>query len=253
MKRNTSFGLTAIAATTVLWLAAPTAAQAGEQQGVRCPSGSTADIGSNNRTLKCAKVETINRDAMCVGITVSNQGDVKQNLRLEHVTAGRDVCKVPGGTATSPVTFLPLPGDPPASSFTQVEQAGKDVFRATKNVYVFPERGPIYNPLHNASLGVACPAGYDGDPVFDGKGIRCDKRDGSPKTADCDFGFTREPDQRGNEDRCLGLHNGPTKPRGMTKIQHDLERDSDRISWYLNENVGQDTWQRKVYAFPNSR
>ncbi len=253
MKRNTSLGLTAIAATTALWLAAPTAAHAGEQQGVQCPSGSTAEISSGNKVLKCAKVERIDRDALCVGVAVNGRGDVNANLRVEHVTAGRDVCKLPGGTATSEVTFLPLPGDPPASAFERVVLPGKDVFRATRTVFVFPDKGPLYNPLHNPALGVACPAGYDGDAVFSGKGIRCDKLDGNPKTADCDFGFTRDPDNQGSEDRCLGINNGPTKPKGMSFVQHRLERESNQVGWILNAAVGQDTWQRKVYTFPNSR
>jgi hypothetical protein len=253
MKRITSLGLTAMAATTALWLVAPTAAHAGEQQGVQCPSGSTADIFNGDKTLKCAKVERIDRDALCVGVAVSKQGDVSQNLRFDHVTAGRDICRLPGGTATSEVTFLPLPGDPPASAFERVVLSGKDVFRATRTVFVFPEKGPLYNPLHKASNGVTCPTGYDGDKVFDGKGIRCDKFDGDPKNGDCDIGFTRVADHVGNEDRCLGLNNGPTKPRGMTFVQHTLERESDRIGWVLTKVAGQDTWQRKVYAFPNSR
>lgn len=256
MKRITSFGLTAIAATTAttaLWLAAPTAAHAGEQQGVQCPSGSTPAITNGNKTLKCTKVERIDRDALCVGVVVSKAGDVSQNVRFVHVTEGRDVCRLPGGTSTSAVTFLPLPGDPPASAFVQVELPGKDVFRATRTVFVFPEKGPIYNPLHSASNGVTCPTGYDGDAVFSGKGIRCDKLDGSPRNGDCDIGFTRAPDHRGNEDRCLGFNEGPTKPRGMTFVQHQLERDSNQIGWVLSAPAGQDTWQRKVYAFPNSR
>lgn len=253
MKRITSLGLTAIAATTALWLAAPTAAHAGEQQGVQCPSGSTAAIGTGNKSLKCSKVEVIEREAKCLAVNVNKQGSVDANLRIQHITEGFDVCKIPGGTASSAVQFVPLPGDPPFSSFTQTERAGKDVFRATRTVFVFPEKGPIYNPLHQASNGVTCPAGYDGDQVFDGKGIRCDKFDGDQKNGDCDIGFTRAADQKGNEDRCLGLNNGPTKPKGMTFVQHQLERNSDRIGWVLSAPAGQDTWQRKVYAFPNSR
>lgn len=253
MKRITSLGLTAITAATALWLAVPGSAHAGQQQGVQCPSGSTAIIGTDNKSLKCSKVETIERDAQCLALNVNKQGSLDPNVRIEHVTAGKDVCKVPGGTATSPAQFIPLPGDPPVASFRQIEQPGKDVFRATRTVFVFPEKGPIYNPLHNAANGVTCPAGYDGDRVFDGKGIRCDKLDGSPRNGDCDIGFTRVADRKGNEDRCLGLNEGPTKPRGMTFVQHQLERESDQIGWVLNAPAGQDTWQRKVYAFPNSR
>ena len=37
----------------------------------------------------------------------------------------------------------------------------------------------------------------------------------------------------------------------MTKVQRNLERQSDDIGWVLNKKSGaRDTWQRKTYAFP---
>jgi hypothetical protein len=103
---------------------------------------------------------------------------------------------------------------------------------------------------------VVCPAGFDGDKVFGGRGIRCDKLDGSPRSADCDgiVGWEWKRDLAGAEARCRNIvtgATGPTKPDGMTKIQHDLVRESDEIGWVLNKISGaRDTWQRKVYRFP---
>lgn len=246
---------TLAAAIATLWLAAPTAALAGEQEGVRCPSGATALISNGNKTLRCTKVETIDRPAVCSPVVFQGNGDVLLNTRIDQVTAGRDVCRVigKGGAAvTAPPQFVPLPGDPAASAFQQVALPGADVFRATRTVYVYPVGGPVYNPLDDESKGVSCPSGYDGDARFGGTGIRCDKQVAT-KAADCDFPYSLVPDHRGSEDRCLLANtNGGTKPVGITFAQMQVEKALPTISWSLDVNGGGDRWIKKEYTFPRS-
>ncbi|MFG5408755.1 hypothetical protein ABXN37_12500 [Piscinibacter sakaiensis] len=225
-----------------------------------CPAGSTPEFGPGDRTLRCAKPLVVEREAVCYAVNLPANGDIRLNTRIEHVTAGRDVCRTPGSSgnvATSAPQFVPLPGDPPASAFVQVPLPGKDVFRATVPGYVFPLNGslPLYlNPMHQAANGVACPAGYDGDKVGNDRGIRCDRNDGAPKRADCDFPWSLLPDEAGREDRCvLANQRGQTKPVGMTFAQLQIEKALPTVGWVLNRNAGADTWQRRVYVFPNSR
>jgi hypothetical protein len=246
---------TLAAAIATLWLAAPTAALAGEQDGVRCPSGATALISNGNKTLRCTKVETIDRPAVCSPVVFKGNGDVLLNTRIDQVTAGRDVCRVvgKGGAAvTAPPQFVPLPGDPAASAFQQITLPGADVFRATRTVYVYPVGGPIYNPLDDESKGVSCPSGFDGDARFGGTGIRCDKQV-TTKAADCDFPYSLDEDRRGNEDRCLLANSeGGTKPVGITFVQMQAEKALPTISWTLDINDGGDRWIKKEYTFPRS-
>jgi|GEM_PF-3657393 len=233
-------------------LGGTTAAQAGPQQGVRCPDGTTATISDGNKLLKCSTTEPVEREAFCSPVALGNQANLDVNARIVHHTNGKDFCSDPTGKVRGNVQFLPLPGDPPASQFQHVTQPGKDVFRATKTHYRFPSGGPIYNPLHKAELGVRCQSGWDGDAVFGGNGIRCDRNDGAPREADCDTLWTRDNDRRGEEDRCMGPNEGPTKPRGMTKVQFDAERALDTVGWVLDKRPGVDRWQRRVYAYPVS-
>jgi len=249
---NTALTALAAAATATLWLAAPTAALAGEQQGVQCPAGATPQISNANRTLKCVAVQHIDRVAVCSPVVFRSNGDVNLNVRVEHLTAGRDVCRIVGGTATAAPQFVPLPGDPPAASFTQVAQAGVDVFRATRTVFVYPVGGPIYNPLDDESKGVSCPTGFDGDTRFDGRGIRCDKLV-VRKAADCDFPWSLLRDRSGTEDRCiLANQTGQTKPQGITFVQLQAENALPTISWALDRNAGADAWLKTQYSYPRS-
>jgi hypothetical protein len=238
-------------------------ALAGAQQGVRCPSGFTAEISDGNRKLVCSKTATYQLDSICSPVLLGPSG-AKGSANVVMEPTGSDTClaAVTGNKVPS-VMSPPQPGYPPASSFTrQVNPSGPDKFVSTRKEYKYPEAGPVY--VGDASNGVKCPSGYDGDKVHDGKGIRCDKYDGPPKPADCDgigagpvaVGWQWKQDHAsGGEDRCVpvgtGPH-GPTKPQGMTKVQHDLERQSDEIGWVLDKKSGaRDTWQRKVYKFPD--
>ena len=252
-----------IPATIAVMFSLPAApAHAGAQQGVRCPSGYAAEIGDANRKLVCSKTVTYQLDSICSPVAFGPTGTkVSGNVVMEPT--GSDMClAVVTGQKVASVMSPPQPGYPPTSSFTrQVSPNGPDKFVSSRKEYKYPELGPVY--VGDASHGVKCPSGYDGDKVFDGKGIRCDKLDGSPKPADCDgigagpvaVGWQWKQDHAaGGEDRCVpvgsGSH-GPTKPQGMTKVQHDLERQSDDIGWILDKNSGaRDTWQRKVYKFP---
>lgn len=246
---------TLAAAIATLWLAAPTAAMAGEQEGVHCPAGATAQISNGNKTLRCTKVETIERPAVCSPVVFKGNGDVLLNTRIAHDTIGRDFCRVVGkngAAVTASPQFVPLPGDPAASAFQQVALPGADVFRATRTVFVYPAGGPLYNPLDDESKGVTCPSGYDGDARFGGAGIRCDKQV-TTKAADCDFPYSLDEDRRGNEDRCLLANSeGGTKPAGITFAQMQVEKALPTISWTLDTNAGGDRWIKKEYAFPRS-
>jgi hypothetical protein len=233
-------------------LGGSTAAQAGQQQGVRCPDGTTAKLSNASSVLRCTTEEPVEREAFCSPVAFGKQANLDVNARVIHHTNGRDYCSNPTGNVRANVQYQPLPGDPPANQFQHVTLPGKDVFRATKINYHFPTGGPIYNPMHKASLGVRCQSGWDGDSVFNDTGIRCDRNDGAPRDADCDTLWTRDNDARGEEDRCKGPNEGPTKPRGMTKVQHDAERALDTVGWVLDKRPGVDRWQRKVYAYPVS-
>lgn len=253
--------LTMPAAVAAISLFAATSAHAGPQQGVRCPSGFTAEISDGNKKLVCRKTASYELASVCSPLAFSTKGiTVSGNVVMEPT--GSDMClAVVTGNKVPSVMAPPPPNYPPVAAFTrQVNASGPDKFVASRAEYAYPEAGPVY--VGDAAKGVSCPAGYDGDKVFDGRGIRCDKLDGSPKPADCDgiatgpvaIGWKWEKDHVGAEDRCVpmgsGSH-GPTKPQGMTKVQHDAERASDSIGWILNKRSGErDTWQRKVYAYP---
>jgi len=227
------------------------AVHAGPQQGVRCPSGFEALISDGDKKLVCRKVIPFERDAVC---------PPAYNLVNNGASADQCVVKVPNTGIAHQVapTALPIVTTPWQKVVSELKQVtnpnGLDKFVATVHEFRFPELGSVY--AGDASNGVVCPAGFDGDKVFSNRGIRCDKLDGSPRSADCDgiVGWEWKRDLAGDEDRCRNIvtgQTGPTKPEGMTKVQHDLERNSNEIGWVLNKRAGaRDTWQRKVYRFP---
>ena len=241
-------------------VAAVPPAHAGAQQGVRCPSGFDALISEGDRRLVCRKVISFQRDAICPPTQVVGLPP----YQLVNRGTALDMCVATVPNTNPPITHsvaptaLPIattPWQKVASELKQVANPnGLDKFVATVHEFAFPELGSVY--VGDASKGVVCPAGFDGDKVYSGRGIRCDKLDGSPRSADCDgiVGWEWKRDLAGAEDRCRNIvtgATGPTKPDGMTKVQHDLERQSDGIGWVLNKISGaRDTWQRKVYRFP---
>lgn len=240
-----------------LSLIAPTAS-AGPQQGVRCPSGFDALISDGNRKLICRRTVNYERDAVCPPGAKLDEGGTGLDMCVAQIQVGPNppAVRVP---AMPSAPIVNMPWHHVVSDFKQVARPGQpDKFVATAHEFRFPELGPVYppHPLGDATKGVTCPAGFDGDKVFDGRGIRCDKRDGEPKSADCDgiVGWEWRQDLVGDEDRCRNVvtgETGPTKPAGMTKVQHDLDRARDDAGWLLNKRPGaRDTWQRKVYAFP---
>lgn len=247
---------------TAGWFAA-TPAQAGPQQGVKCPSGYEAHVSDGNKKLVCSRERMYELASICSPAVFGSQG-IKVNGNVVMEPTNVDQClAVVSGAKTASVMEPPRPGYPAVSAFRRVTSSnGPDRFVATVTEHVFPSGGPIY--LGNASGGVRCPAGWDGDKEFDGRGIRCDKLDGAPRTADCDgiavgplaLGWEWKKDHRGTEDRCVPMgsgQDGPTKPQGMTKVQHDLERASDDIGWVLDKNRdARDKWQRKIYRFPTN-
>lgn len=243
-------------------LAAP--AHAGRQQGVKCPDGFDAQISNGNRKLVCSRPYRL--ASICPPAVFEAKGiKLGSNIVMDPVgrDGGIDQCLAVGaGSKVDSVMSPPLPGYPPLSTFKRIKNpTGPDVFESSVTEYAFPEGGPTY--VGDASKGVQCPAGYDGDKRFNGRGIRCDKHDGPPKLADCDgahagivsVGWKLEVDRRGNEDRCVpsaGGADGPTKPEGMPKVVFDRDRGANDVGWLLIDRKGRDQWQRKVYEYPKS-
>jgi hypothetical protein len=242
--------LVSILVSGVLAMSAPSA-HAGPQDGVRCPSGFEARISNGNAKLVCRKVIAFERDAICLpAYNLVNNG------------ATRDLCvvRVPNTGIAHQVapTAAPIVTTPWQVVVEPLEQAvnpnGLDKFRATVHEFSFPEQGSVY--VGDASKGVICPNGFEGDDVHNGRGIRCYKNDGGARSADCDgiVGWEWKKDFSGAEDRCRNIATGatgPTKPEGMTKIQHDADRARDDVSWILRKKSdARDEWQRRVYRFP---
>ncbi len=239
---KTSALIAGLVATTA-YVFAPAAAFAGEQQGVKCPAGSTAEISNGNRNLVCFKnTAPLERESTCIG---------QRGLNLNHVIrqGQPDICsdiktQVNAGAPTPAL----LPGDPQTGWVRAEFPTGKDKFtHAGGREYVLPE-GAFYSPTANKERGVACESPFsDGDVVHNGRGIRCEKP--QRVAADCDFGWTlRVDDLGGNRDKCIGINGaGPTKPRGITKVQYDTQQDK----WILDTNNGPDTWRE--FAFPKTR
>ena len=151
---------------------------------------------------------------------------------------------------------LLLPGDNIADFHREVRANGEDVFVRVKTIYKFPEGGPIY--VGNAANGVQCEAGYDGDKMFDGKGIRCDRRE--TRKAVCDIGWTF--DSNPGKDKCfiekivfgnkVRVDGQYTIPEGTTGALGNPEQ----LGWDLKQDHSgnRDYWAKegKDYKFPKS-
>ncbi|MBL8340773.1 MAG: hypothetical protein JNL30_04825 [Rubrivivax sp.] len=256
---NTLAALAALATATFL-PAAP--AHAGEQQGVKCPAGYDARISQDHRKLVCSKTTEYAVKPLCSPLVFSARGiTVSGNVVMDTRGADKCLAVASGQTIEPQFTGLPVGVTDYQVKRTRTDADGPDSYTADVTRHAFPEGGPVF--IGDAGKGVQCPAGFDGDRRFNGRGIRCDKNDGAPKRADCDgvhagivsIGWKLDIDKRGHEDRCVptaGGESGPTKPEGMTKVQHDAERASDRIGWVLKDRDGRDSWQRKVYEYPKS-
>jgi hypothetical protein len=215
-----------------------------EQDGVRCPSGFSARISEGERRLVCIKVGEFQLSSHCgprgfPGVAV---------LRMD--VKGQDSCLyVDKVVQPSTMPRVMPPWYPPATRFRRVV-VEHDADRFVADDYAFPERLPPYGG--SAMEGVRCPSGWSGESRFNGNGIRCVRNDGSPKEADCDFGWTVDRDRLGQEDRCVGINEGPTKPMGMTKIAFDAERALGTVAWYLDKRSGTDLWQKRVFTHPSA-
>ncbi len=254
----------AVIATAVAATFAAGPAHAGKQQGVKCPDGFNAQISNDNRKLQCSRRYTL--QSICSPAVLAASGlRFNGNVVMDPVgrDGGIDQCLAVGtGKKVDSVMSPPLPGYPALATFDRKKHpTGPDTFESSTIEYAFPVDGRAY--LGDASKGVQCPAGYDGDKRFNGRGIRCDKYEGEPKRADCDglhvgivsIGWELSVDRRGNEDRCVQTgsnQSDPTKPEGLPGAVFQAERASDDIGWLLRERNGRDQWQRKVYAWPTS-
>ena len=244
------------AAIATSWLMLPAAQANTTQQGVKCPSGSTALISNSNKHLACQDEERIERASTCSAVVFEKNGDITFNQRIEHIKTGSDVCRGVTTGATKPSQALLLPGDNIADFHREVRANGEDVFVRVKTIYKFPEGGPIY--VGNAANGVQCEAGYDGDKMFDGKGIRCDRRE--TRKAVCDIGWTF--DSNPGKDKCfiekivfgnkVRVDGQYTIPEGTTGALGNPEQ----LGWDLKQDHSgnRDYWAKegKDYKFPKS-
>lgn len=242
------------AAITASWLMIPAAQANTTQQGVKCPSGSTAHISNGNKHLVCTAEERIERASVCSGVVFKTNGDINLNQRIEMIATGSDVCRGVTTGATQPSQALLLPGDNLADFHREVRANAADVFVRIKAIYKFPEGGPVY--VGDASKGVQCEAGFDGDAMFDGKGIRCDRRE--YRKAVCDIGWTI--DRNNGRDKCfieqtvfgnkVRVDGQYTIPEGTTGVLGNPEN----LGWDLKQDHSGNTdyWAKeaKDYAFP---
>jgi hypothetical protein len=256
--------LAAVATAVAATFLASAPAHAGEQQGVKCPDGFEAHISNDNRKLVCSRRYTL--QSVCSPAVFAASGlKFNGNIVMDPVgrDGGVDQCFAVGaGRKVDSVMSPPLPGYPALATFERKKHpTGPDKFESSTIEYAFPVGGRDY--FGDASKGVQCPAGYDGDKRFNGRGIRCDKNDGPPKTADCDglhagivsIGWRLEVDRRGDEDRCVQTGSStsdPTKPEGLPGAAFQADRSRNDAGWVLVERNGRDRWQRKVYAWPKS-
>jgi hypothetical protein len=234
--------------------AAPAAHANTPAEGVKCPANTTARLSNNDRKLVCEFQERIERASVCSPVVFKNNGDINLNTRIELLTAGSDTCRTATG-ATAPSQALLLPGDV-ASQFVREVRAGADVFVRTKTSYAFPEGGPLY--LGDASKGVTCATGFDGDARFSGRGLRCDRRE--LRQATCDVGWTM--DRNTGTDKCfiektvfgnkVRVDGQYTIPQGLTGLLGNPETHG----WDLRrDHQGSvDFWAKeaKDYRFPVS-
>ena len=254
---NPTRTLTAAAAAFTLALLATPAAHANTPaEGVKCPSGTTAKLSSGDRKLVCEFEERIERASVCSPVVFKTNGDINLNQRIDHIEAGSDTCRSVTTGAIQPSQALLLPGDNPAQFKREVRDAGKDVFVRTKISYRFPVGGPVY--VGDASKGVSCPSGYDGDARFSGQGMRCDRRE--YRKATCDIGWSMDRNSGsdkcyiekvvfGNKVRVDGQYTIPEFTTGLTGNPEshgwDLKRDHNGIV---------DFWAKEAsdYRFPTN-
>jgi len=201
--------------------------------GVRCPAGFEAHFSEGNRRMTCSRDRTYTLQSICIGAMDPR---------------GSDTCLPVGtGRVTPSLMSPPLPGYPALNQFRRVVvDNGPDRFVATGKEWVYPVGGlPM---VGNASRGVACHPDARGEQH--NGGLRC-VRVADPVPADCDFPWSVLRDQSGPRDRCtLANQTGPTKPRGMTKIQFDVDNALPAVRWSLQARPGTDQWQRRLYSFP---
>lgn len=239
------------------WITMPAAQANTPTQGVKCPDGTSAQRSDGDRKLVCSFQERVERASVCSPLVFKNNGDINLNTRIEHVEAGSDTCRARNLAgvviATEPSQALLLPGDNPAH-FQREVRAGKDVFVRMRTSHRFPEGGPIY--LGDASRGVQCEAGFEGTATFNGRGVRCDRRE--HRVASCDVGWTI--DRRSGLDKCfmekivfgnkVRVDGQYTVPQGMTGLFGNPENNG----WNLRrDHVGvSDYWAREAreYRFP---
>lgn len=248
-----------LAAVLALATALPAAHANTTAEGVKCPTGSTARLSNGDRKLVCEAEERVERASVCSPLVFKNNGDVNLNTRIEPQLSGSDSCvarNTAGAViATQPSQALFLPGDDP-TQFRREVRPGADVFVATKKAYRFPEGGPVY--LGDASKGVSCPAGFDGDSSFGGKGMRCDRRE--LRKAVCDAGWTL--DRNNGTDKCfieqtvfgnkVRVDGQFTIPEGLTGLLGNPESHG----WDLkrDHSGSVDFWSKeaKDYRFPTN-
>lgn len=248
-----SIGLGLVAASG--YLLAPVTAHASPKEGVRCPAGFTASITDGNKKLVCFRERSYNKASICSPVAFG-AGKVALNTNITMDPTGTDQCLAVGaGTKVESVMAPPLPGEPAPSEFRRfVNATGPDTFVANVKEFEFPQGALPYNPTHDRSKGVRCPAGFDGDAMANGNGIRCDKT--VKRTPMCQnvagVGWTLEV-KRDAFDVCNGPlgAKGPTKPEG----EHlHSGRDGDG-GWDLVKDGGrgsEDQWRKGEFRYPES-
>jgi hypothetical protein len=224
---------------------------ASEQDGVRCPDGHAARITDANRHLYCSRERVYKLASVCPMVPMVVNGVSVPRPQLLDPN-GTDRCTPVGGGPTTYSKMAAMPGDyPPANQFTRAVRATEpDEFRAVGTEFAWPVGGDSIYPYH-PRRGLVCLAGWDGDVRYNGRGIRCDQVDEEGSTYSfCDVGWSLMTDHRGNEDRCVGIWEGPTIPAGYTKVTFEAERARGDIGWVLQVRDGSDWWVRKRYRYP---
>jgi hypothetical protein len=230
-------------------------ASANEQTGVQCPANFDAEINLTSKTLKCKSttVKEYRLASICSPVAFSNAG-IQLRAGVVMQSQGSDTCLAVGTGRTLPSLMQPpFPGNPAASQFTRVVSPGDvDVFTASVHEYVFPE-GASYG-VGNPAKGVTCEGSFTAIAKSDNNGIVC-KKYTQERSADCDFGWRHLPDTNGNRDLCgatlPGTSDGPTKPRGMTKAQLDVDNLFGNVEWKLFARSGADLWKKGEFQFPH--
>jgi len=255
MTTRTPFqALTHVAAALALgWLAAPAAQANTTAEGVKCPSGTTARLSDNDRKLRCEFQERVERASVCSPLVFKNNGDINLNQRIDMIEAGSDTCRSVTTGAVAPSQALLLPGDD-AGKFQREVRPGKDVFVQLKTSYRFPEGGPIY--VGDAAKGVVCPSGFDGDAMFNGRGMRCDRRE--LRIATCDIGWSI--DRNNGKDKCfmeqvvfgnrVRVDGQYTIPDGSTGLTGNPESHGWDLKTDHSGNVDYWSKEAKDYRFP---